>query len=181
MIPSIILENQYTSRHKNSDSLQLCTEGLGFKSSDNVEDLKTEMNKGWQHQEKKLSVESHSMLENTSRESGKMRPSRGAFPPLISCIGKSGRPVVCFKSYRQDSRFVLKEVRIPTQELLHARREDGRLKLQFIQQHDEAKYEEGKEENFTEDDEQEQTEETANSCDHHDHHDHNTNNRAEEN
>lgn len=49
---------------------------------------------------------------------------------------------MCFKSYRHSGRFILKEVRVPTQEFLHACREDGRLKMQFIQSDDEIAEEE---------------------------------------
>ncbi|GER40916.1 hypothetical protein STAS_17613 [Striga asiatica] len=58
----------------------------------------------------------------------------GDFPPPISCIGKCGKPFVSFRSFRQDGRFILKEIRI--QELMHVQRENGRLKLQFIQSDD---------------------------------------------
>ncbi|XVE59587.1 hypothetical protein DITRI_Ditri05aG0057800 [Diplodiscus trichospermus] len=126
----------------NSERLQLCTEGLGFESSDDVEDMKTEMKQDWQSEEKKASsiintTKMQTKTENLYSEFRRSSSSGGAFPPPISCIGKSGKPWVCFKSYRQDGRFVLKEVRIPKQEFLHACREDGRLKLQFVQPKDE--------------------------------------------
>ncbi|GMI94568.1 hypothetical protein like AT5G22390 [Hibiscus trionum] len=106
----------------NAESLQLCTEGLGFESSDEVEDMRNdEMKQEWTRTKNSAS-ETENLILNRSRE----------FPPPISCIGKSGKPCVCFKSYRQDGRFVLKRVRVPTQEFLHACREDGRLKLQFL-------------------------------------------------
>lgn len=122
----------------NSESLQLCTEGLGFESSDDVEDLKSDDNWQKRHEDPKISkfTTKHSP-ENLCGEFRRSRVSGGAFPPPISCIGKSGKPWVCFKSFRHDGRFVLKEVRIPTQEFLHACREDGRLKLQFVQPDDE--------------------------------------------
>ncbi|KAK8661197.1 hypothetical protein V6N13_052095 [Hibiscus sabdariffa] len=107
----------------NAESLQFCTEGLGFESSDEVEDTRNE-----ERGNKATRTTEHSTRENVKRSSSS---SRG-FPPPISCIGKSGKPCVCFKSYRQDGRFVLKQVRIPTQDFLHACREDGRLKLQFV-------------------------------------------------
>ncbi|KAE8735600.1 putative Beta-ureidopropionase [Hibiscus syriacus] len=72
--------------------------------------------------------------------------SVGDFLPPISCIGKNGKPLVLFKSFRKDERFVLKQVRTPTQELLHAYREDGRLKLQFMQPNDESMEHQGFEE-----------------------------------
>ncbi|XVF05155.1 hypothetical protein REPUB_Repub05bG0147400 [Reevesia pubescens] len=139
----------------NSESLQLCTEGLGFESSDEVEDMKNEMNEGLEISKEKKA--SSTNKENWYGELKRSRaPSVGAFPPPISCIGQSGKPWVCFKSYRQDGRFVLKEVRIPTQEFLHACREDGRLKLHFVHPNEEI-FEEAEE--FEEDEEVEDLEE----------------------
>ncbi|XP_020552307.1 uncharacterized protein LOC105170026 [Sesamum indicum] len=125
----------------NSESLSLCTEGLGFESCDDVEDLLRHdvCDNGSQNQEKlKTSTRNNSHTKSHhGSESKKSGTSRGLFPPPISSIGNGGKPWVCFKSYREDGRFILKEVRIPTQEFLHACREDGRLKLQFIQSDDE--------------------------------------------
>ncbi|KAJ9188662.1 hypothetical protein P3X46_000037 [Hevea brasiliensis] len=173
--------HQYSGGHKNGDSfssrnyesLQLCTEGLGFESFDDVEDLKNDINEDWQYQEEKVSITRHSTMENLSGEIRRTRLSGRAFPPPISCIGKSGKPWVSFKSYRQDGRFVLKQVRIPSQEFLHAHREDGRLKLHFVQPSDEVFEEEdeydgdevGEEENCTEDEEHEEHEETGHKTD----------------
>lgn len=138
----------------NYESLQLCTEGLGFESSDDVEDMKNnEMKEEWQisKDEKKKTTKTEQYFYGEQLRRSKSSSTVGAFPPPISCIGKSGKPWVCFKSYRQDGRFVLKEVRIPTQEFLHACREDGRLKLQFVQPNDEIL--EDEEEDVEEDDE----------------------------
>ncbi|KAJ0020971.1 hypothetical protein Pint_31874 [Pistacia integerrima] len=148
---------KYTSCHTksdsfssmNSESLQLCTEGLGFESSDDVEDLKSEISEDWQTQQERVSIAKHSPTENLCTEFRRSKTCGGAFPPPISCIGKSGKPWVCFKSYRHDGRFVLKEIRMPSQEFLHACREDGRLKLQFVQPNDDIL--ELEEEDFEED------------------------------
>ncbi|XP_059428982.1 protein FANTASTIC FOUR 1 [Corylus avellana] len=147
--------SKYSRCHKSSDSfssmssdsLQLCTEGLGFESSDDVEDMGNEMSEDWQNHEEKIRVTRHHHFPSSENHGGEFRRSRtsgagGGFPPPISCIGKSGKPWVCFKSYRQDGRFVLKQIRIPTQEFLHACREDGRLKLNFVQPNDEILEEE---------------------------------------
>jgi hypothetical protein len=102
-----------------------------------------EMSEDWQSHEEKIRVtrpRHFSSSENQGCEFRRPRTSGGGFPPPISCIGKSGKPWVCFKSYRQDGRFVLKEIRVPTQEFLHARREDGRLHL--VQPNDEILEEE---------------------------------------
>lgn len=120
----------------NSESLQLCTEELGFESSYCVEEVNNEMNQDWES--KKTKAPPTTTMENQNGEMKRSRASSGGgFPPPISCIGKSGKPWFCFKSYRQGGRFVLKQVRIPMQEFLHACREDGRLKLQFVQPNDE--------------------------------------------
>ncbi|WJX68968.1 hypothetical protein P8452_53283 [Trifolium repens] len=115
----------------NSESLHLCTEGLGFESSDDVEDSKSGMNEYWQIDQNEKCDEQHSSSRDHSY--GECRRSRvNEYPPPISSIGKTGKPWVYFRSYRDDGRFVLEEVRIPTQEFLRAYREDGRLKLQFV-------------------------------------------------
>ncbi|KAM1394079.1 hypothetical protein ACFX1Q_029991 [Malus domestica] len=144
----------------NSESLQLCTEGLGFESSDEIEELFKESppsDHGYREDEENIIVQEEkisftkqyfpiseiSYHTNNNCSGGKLgfRRSRstsvGGFPPPISCISKNGKPWVCFKSYRHDGRFVLKEIRIPTQEFLHAYREDGRLKLHFVMSDDE--------------------------------------------
>uniref|UniRef100_A0A7N1A3R1 FAF domain-containing protein n=1 Tax=Kalanchoe fedtschenkoi TaxID=63787 RepID=A0A7N1A3R1_KALFE len=117
-----------------SESLQLCTEGLGFESSGNSDDPETQ---DYLQDLGRSRAAKHSLLESSSGETKRSRIRRGPFPPPISCIGKSGRPWVWFKSYKQDGRFILKEIRIPTQECLHASREDGRLKLHFVHEEEE--------------------------------------------
>ncbi|CAA0810698.1 Protein of unknown function (DUF3049 [Striga hermonthica] len=113
-----------------SESLSLCTEGLGFESSDEVE---TGDELGGAH----------------LREGGGKCPAgnskgrhcvgkelRGDLPPPIPGIGKNGKPWVCFQSVREGGRFILKEIRMPTKELMQARREDGRLRLQYVHSDD---------------------------------------------
>lgn len=162
------INKDHANRHKNSDSfsslnsesLQLCTEGLGFESSDEVEDMKSGMSECWQTQIERegvkkqyLPLEDHKHFPSYGECRIRSRVSGGEYPPPISCIGRSGKPWICFKSYRSNGRFVLKEIRIPTQEFLHAYREDGRLKLQFVQpDHDEFLEEEEEEENDYDDD-----------------------------
>ncbi|KAL7595779.1 hypothetical protein Lser_V15G28782 [Lactuca serriola] len=64
------------------------------------------------------------------------RVTGAELPPPISSIGRSGKPWVWLEAFRQDGRFILKEVVIPGQEFLYACREDGRLKLKVVQCHD---------------------------------------------
>ncbi|XP_050214437.1 protein FAF-like, chloroplastic [Mercurialis annua] len=161
--PNNYHHHQYSSCHRKSDSfsprsyesLQLCTEGLGFESFDDVEDLKNDMVEDRQYNKEKVSIVRHSSPDDQRGEIRRSRLKVGAFPPPISCIGKSGKPWVSFKSYRHDGRFVLKQVKVPSQEFLHAHREDGRLKMNFIQPRDEI-IEEGEEENYAEEEENEQ-------------------------
>ncbi|XP_019199077.1 PREDICTED: protein FANTASTIC FOUR 4 [Ipomoea nil] len=126
---------------KNSDSLSLCTEGLGFESSGDIEDL-NDVDHDLLVSKERPSSSRHSHPGEVKRS----RLSKGPFPPPISSIGRSGKPWVCFRSYREDGRFILKEIRIPTQEFLRACREDGRLKLQLIQSDDEIPEDEEEEE-----------------------------------
>ncbi|CAN0916807.1 Protein FANTASTIC FOUR 3 [Linum grandiflorum] len=110
-------------------SLQLCTEGLGSESFADNEDISAD----WKHDEEKRRTRSaivkHSALSKDFRRS---RSGEEGFPPPISCISQTGKPWVCFKSSRQDGRFVLTEVKFPAQEFLHACRENGRLTLKFV-------------------------------------------------
>lgn len=51
------------------------------------------------------------------------------FPPPISVIGRSGRPWLRLRASREGGRLVLREMRLPSQELLQPCKEDGRFKL----------------------------------------------------
>ncbi|KAL1558239.1 hypothetical protein AAHA92_08729 [Salvia divinorum] len=63
-------------------------------------------------------------MRNPARRS---RRNYGGFPPPISCMGKR-----CLQPIRQNGRFILTEMRISTQEFLHACRENGRLKVHVV-------------------------------------------------
>lgn len=124
-----------------SESLQICTESLGSESSDEVEE---DLNVNEVKEEKHLgSQDFHGRGLWRSR-------SLREYPPPISCIGRSGKPEVSFQCYRNNGRLILKEIRIPKQDFLHAHREDGRLKLHFVQP---AQEEEEDEEEYLDDEE----------------------------
>lgn len=53
------------------------------------------------------------------------------FPGPISSIGRNGKPRVYYQPIKKDGRLVLKEIRIPGQQCMHASRENGRLLLQL--------------------------------------------------
>lgn len=80
------------------------------------------------------------------RECGRRsrRESNGRFPPPIPCIGMSGKPLVSLQKIRQDGRFILVEVMVPSHEFIHARRENGCLKLHFVHSESESESESGK-------------------------------------
>ncbi|CAA0841315.1 Protein of unknown function (DUF3049 [Striga hermonthica] len=118
----------------NSDNHSTCTEGLGLESFNDVDEFfKNEI-----FSRDNNNTRNRKLRETRGLTRNELKRSRscgmGELPPPISCIGKCGKPFVSFKSFRQDGRFVLKEIRIP--ELLHVCRENGRLKLQFIQSDD---------------------------------------------
>ncbi|KAL3752310.1 hypothetical protein ACJRO7_013030 [Eucalyptus globulus] len=146
-----------------SESLQLCTEGLGFESFGDVEDYM--LAEAWQAKEEKESAGTgmtrrniysasssfkhspqyypHNDHHHRLHEFRRSRSIGSGFPPPISSLSMNGKPRVCFKSYRNDGRFVLKEIRFPTQEFLHASREGGRLTLQFVHPGDDIEEDEG--------------------------------------
>ncbi|XP_017698211.1 protein FANTASTIC FOUR 1-like [Phoenix dactylifera] len=133
---------------KNTESLQLCTEGLGSESSGDVDDLMKEGGDDWSDLGKEKDTERQSPHDGVdggySRSLSQVRSrGGGGFPPPISSIGKSGKPWISFKSYREDGRFVLREIRTPTHDFLQASREDGRLKLHIV--HPEEAISEGEE------------------------------------
>ncbi|KAL1825644.1 hypothetical protein ACET3Z_012422 [Daucus carota] len=118
----------------NSESLSICTEGLGFESCKDTEEFVS--NSGLKQRKVRSSVTKHSSSEYLSGM--RSRITGGELPPPISRIGRTGKPAVSFTSFRQNGRLVLKEVKMPVQESLHACREDGRLKLQYIQSEDDT-------------------------------------------
>lgn len=126
-------------------SLSICTENLGLESCEDVEisidnnnDLKKQQvvptNNLIRHRSDELSYYAkHSFTYLTDGEPTISRITGEEIPPPISSIRRNGKPRVCLKSFRYNGRFVLKKVRMPSQEFyLHSCRQDGRLKLQFV-------------------------------------------------
>ncbi|MCL7026142.1 hypothetical protein MKW94_006597 [Papaver nudicaule] len=164
---------------KKTESLKLCTEGLGFESSDEVENSKSQNTDDWKdHGDEVVSDDPSSdnmsemgtrtypssgnlceghIIKNSSSESlSELRRTRSLgrkFPPPISCIGRNGKPWVCLKSFRYSGRFVLREIKIQTKEVLRACREDGRLTLHLVIPDDKEILEEGEEEELEEEEE----------------------------
>ncbi|CAN6335593.1 unnamed protein product [Urochloa humidicola] len=115
---------------KSSASLLLCTEGLGSESTVDADDMLKDADA-----EAALGKAADTERERSSgavEEGKEERQQPKAFPPPIRSIGRGGgKPRVCFRSFREEGRFVLLEVVIPGKDLLHATREGGRLRLQF--------------------------------------------------
>ncbi|XP_071742455.1 uncharacterized protein [Rutidosis leptorrhynchoides] len=119
-------DSMLSSPDHNSECL---SEALGFESFDDVEE---DFNSQWERQRHEHTIKN--AKGGVWGEPKRSRISGKEIPPPISTIGRR----VCFKSYRYNGRLVLKEEKIPTQEILHAFREDGRLKLQFVRFNDEV-------------------------------------------
>ncbi|XP_068662030.1 protein FANTASTIC FOUR 3-like [Aristolochia californica] len=146
------------------------TEGLGFESSDEVEYHKNDSNALKEVEKEGTSPMRASSSDKPSKDSkvsmenmgvgGNFKVSKtgGSFPPPpLTCIGKMGKPWTQLRSYRQDGRFVLREIKIPTLEIMRACREDGRLKLHLVQPDEESAAVEEKEEEIEEEQEEEET------------------------
>lgn len=130
------------SKKQFSESLSLCTEELGSESSGDVEDFFS--SRGCNDKEVLLDDEQEERRLTTTNHSKSLRTRE--FPPPISCISKTGKPWVYFDTRRENGRFILKEIRIPTQEYLRVYRGDGRLKLTFVYSESDDDIEEEKEE-----------------------------------
>ncbi|KAF0934245.1 hypothetical protein E2562_023607 [Oryza meyeriana var. granulata] len=124
--------------------LGLCTEGLGSESSESSggdvdlgggDDVSDDTDKDVGHAALpcKRQHRPNDVDEGTAVPPVQPLPAwtRRAFPPPISVIGAGGKPWLYLRAHRGDGRLVLREVRIPSRELLQACREDGRFKLHF--------------------------------------------------
>jgi len=126
---------------KSSASLLLCTEGLGSESTVDADDMLKDgdaeaaaLSEHSNSKETGTERSSHDVKDDTAGavEEGKAEKRPLSFPPPIRSIGRGGgKPRVCFRSFREDGRFVLLEVVIPGKDHLQAMREGGRLRLQF--------------------------------------------------
>ena len=122
------------SSSSSSASLLLCTEGLGSESTVDADDMFKDGDAEAEAEAAALkgtdeTTDGGDAAEKVKKEEEERQPK--TFPPPIRSIGRGGKPYVCFRSLREDGRFVLREVVIPGKELLQATREGGRLRLQF--------------------------------------------------
>lgn len=144
---------------KHTEALQFCTEGLGFESSDEtdstasssgIESCKSEKPDADDREHLCGDAEVISNYDNNGRGfknpiingfknpiiTGRA-PRAKNFPPPLPSLARNGQPCLMMKSYKRDGRFVLQEFKVPSHEVLHAWRCDGRLKLQLVQQQQE--------------------------------------------
>ncbi|RCV06667.1 hypothetical protein SETIT_1G181400v2 [Setaria italica] len=133
--PSSKAPPSFFSRH-----LGICTEGLGSESSGDIDlsDLSDDVNNNGDDAGAELRQAvmpcKRQHRDDAGDEPGRARSGRPAlFPPPISVIGAGGKPWLYLRPHREGGRLVLRELRIPSRELLQARREGGRFKLQFTQ------------------------------------------------
>lgn len=128
-------ESSHSSYEKTSaenSSLQLCTEGLGSESYYDLDDGKVNVNvncngNGKDHDDGENEVKGNNVRRD--EEWGPRRKERREYPPAMTRMS--------FKTYREEGRLVLEEVRIPRREFLRASREDGRLRLKLVQPEEE--------------------------------------------
>ncbi|XP_059648562.1 uncharacterized protein LOC132294656 [Cornus florida] len=111
--------------------LMSCTESLGFESSD------------------ERGVNDDDQLQNMSNDefclkrtipivrSPKNEVLKKKFPPPLSSLDQNGKPTFFLRHVRKDGRLQLTEMKIHRPEILHASRQDGRLRLHLISSSDE--------------------------------------------
>uniref|UniRef100_A0A0E0MJS8 FAF domain-containing protein n=1 Tax=Oryza punctata TaxID=4537 RepID=A0A0E0MJS8_ORYPU len=114
---------------KSSESLLLCTEGLGSESTVDADDMVKDSDGEAIHRDD--DEEMDDVEDDGAGREKRGTPPPPTFPPPIRSIGRGGKPYVCFRSFREEGRFVLMEVVIPGKELLQATRDGGRLTLRF--------------------------------------------------
>ncbi|KAL7205080.1 hypothetical protein ACSBR2_018074 [Camellia fascicularis] len=138
------------------DGLMLCTESLGFESSDE-----------WRVDDKIENISDgvvNSMTTTTIRPERKRMGWRSEvknFPPPLSSMNQNGKPIFYLRPVRRDGRLELMEVKIERLEVLRASREDGRLRLHLIrdvdvEEEEQVEEEEKIEEVIEEEEEEEQ-------------------------
>ncbi|XP_052180497.1 uncharacterized protein LOC127793801 [Diospyros lotus] len=120
------------------DGLMSCTESLGFESSD---ERRFECQIGGIQSGGQLVASRTIKCRRAASKSTEVKK----FPPPISSLDHNGRPTFLLRSVRRDGRLELAGVKIERPEILHASREDGRLRLHLIREAYEEEEEETEE------------------------------------
>ncbi|KAM7472758.1 hypothetical protein LguiA_010941 [Lonicera macranthoides] len=107
------------------DGLMSCTEGLGFESSDErrVDD--------------QILNTLPSPLSSKTKKTVPFKKEAKKFPPPLSSLNNNGQPKFILRPVRKEGRLELTEVKIHQPDVLHASRQDGRLRLHFVFDKDE--------------------------------------------
>ncbi|KAM7508488.1 hypothetical protein LguiA_018941 [Lonicera macranthoides] len=105
------------------DGLMSCTESLGFESSDErrigdqtMEDFRPMIRRP----------------RSKRNDNAVVKREVKKFPPPLSSLNNNGKPTFFLRPVRIDGRLELRIVKIQRPEILHASRQNGRLKLDFI-------------------------------------------------
>ncbi|MED6159603.1 hypothetical protein PIB30_043717 [Stylosanthes scabra] len=107
------------------DGIASCTESLGFESSNERRIVYDD------HQEQEI-IHNNNMNRKERRRGGRKAASVRSFPPPLTSLNRNGQPSFFLRPVRKDGRLELTQVRIQRQEILHAWRHDGRLRLHLI-------------------------------------------------
>lgn len=141
---------------KHTEAFHFCTEGLGFESSDETDSTASSSPRIESCKSEKPDADDREhfrgdgqVISNDNNAHGFKNPiitgrapratAAKNFPPPLPSLARNGQPCMMMKSYKRDGRFVLQEFKVPSHEVLHAWRCDGRLKLQLVQQQEEQK------------------------------------------
>ncbi|XP_052731206.1 protein FANTASTIC FOUR 3-like [Vigna angularis] len=108
---------------KDIESLIPCTKDSDFQSIDINDEI---------DDDEKITKDED---EDYSWNRTKLAEDRGNFPPPISSLNELGQPSFIFVPIRKNGRMQLNKIRIRRPEILHATREDGRLRLFLIPDH----------------------------------------------
>lgn len=105
------------------NGLMSCTESLGFESSDErrigdqmIEDFRPMIRRS----------------RSKRNDNAVVKREVKKFPPPLSSLNNDGKPTFFLRPVRIDGRLELTVVRIQRPEILHASRQNGRLRLDFI-------------------------------------------------
>ncbi|KAG9457204.1 hypothetical protein H6P81_001712 [Aristolochia fimbriata] len=120
-------------------SLEICTESLGSETgsdgfSSDFDCYSSSEEEDEQQQQQQTLVKEIPVLPKCvfSAPSSRRCPPRSFPPPLPSISRRDGAPRIHMRPHRKDGRLVLEAVPVPTQNCLHAERQDGRLLLTLI-------------------------------------------------
>ncbi|MED6169256.1 hypothetical protein PIB30_019726 [Stylosanthes scabra] len=110
---------------EDDNGITSCTESLGFESSNESRIV-------YDHQQEQEIIHNNNMNRKERRRGGRKAASVRSFPPPLTSLTRNGQPSFFLRPVRKDGRLELTQVRIQRQDILHAWRQDGRLRLHLI-------------------------------------------------